>query len=52
MPYGDEETIPLDPLYRELVTKYGRHFQQYSVDNGVYCVPIDLVWFSTFQRTT
>jgi len=43
MPHGDDDTIPLDPSYREVVVENGRMFQEYSLINRVYCVPIDEV---------
>lgn len=41
---GDEDdTVSLDLVYKEKVTINDRLFQKYSIDNDIYCVPIDEV---------
>jgi len=50
MPYGDDGTVPLDPLFRELISRYSRRFQGFSFRNRVYCVPVDAVKHSSPVR--
>lgn len=39
----DTETISLDPRYSETSFEHDRLYQTYSLDEAIYCVPVDEV---------
>lgn len=38
-----ESTLPLDPGVVNTVRLYNRSYQEFSIENSTYCVPIDEV---------
>lgn len=47
----EDDGSSIDPKYQEVIVKYGRVFQRYAIDEGIYYVPIDPV-SSLAHRTT
>ncbi|KAF8437377.1 S-adenosyl-L-methionine-dependent methyltransferase [Terfezia claveryi] len=45
-----ESTLSLDPEIQNTVELYGRFYQEISVDQSIYCVPIDEVEFERLIR--
>ncbi|KAL2120466.1 hypothetical protein VTJ04DRAFT_4493 [Mycothermus thermophilus] len=41
MSEGDDQTVPADDTYGEVVIHANREFQRYAVENGVYFAPVD-----------
>ena len=41
MSYARTDAISVDTKYQETTQVHGRVFQRFSIDNRLYCVPID-----------
>lgn len=41
MSYARADAISIDTKYQETVYEHGRLFQKFSIDNRIYCVPVD-----------